>query len=99
LLGHVPAHALGFSYVLNRLSVTLGHTRLGNEPFRTVYASPPEFVSQLRGRIRAGEELDVILTDLLPPIAPVELRAVRDFSLEELNLLDRALRSDAGCSP
>ena len=91
--------ALGFSYVVNRLSMTLGHTRLGNDPFRTVYASPSEFVSQLLGRIRAGDELDVVLTDLLAPVAPIELRAVRDFSLEEFNLLDRALRSDAGRSP
>jgi hypothetical protein len=91
--------ALGFSYVVNRLSMTLGHTRLGNEPFQRVYASPSGFVSQLLERIRGGDELDAILADLLAPVAPVDLQAVRDFNLEELNLLDRALRSDPGHAP
>ncbi len=86
--------ALGFSYVVNRLSMTLGHTRLGDEPFSTVYASPSAFVSRLLERIRAGEELDAILADLLASVASVDLQAVRDFALEELNLLDRALRGD-----
>ena len=86
--------ALGFSYVVNRLSMTLGHTRLGNEPFRTVYAAPSEFVSKLLARIRSGEELDAILADLVSSVAAVDLPSVRDFSLEEHNLLDRALRAE-----
>ena len=64
-----------------------------------MYASPAAFVSNLRARIRAGEELDAILADLLAPVAPVDLQAVRDFSLEEFNLLDRALRDEPGHSP